>query len=84
MNKAAQLERVARQYSAHRELQVHLGQAELFEPYEDSEGQVQFFKVTPQVIFAERMMRKTLMYDLRDRELALAIVDKFLVPGESV
>lgn len=83
-NKALQLERVARQYPAHRELQRHLDQSDLWEPYEDIDGHVQFFKVTPHTIFAERLIRRTLMEDLRDNELALSIADKFLLPGEKI
>jgi hypothetical protein len=84
MDRALQLERVARQYAAHRELQQYLGKSNIHEHYEDEEGHLQVREITPSMIFAERYVRGYLARTLGDSSLVVSLTEKFLLPGETI
>ncbi len=83
MQRAVQLETVAQRIFRARNTIPAPGVADPWLNYMDTDGKLQFYKVTPQVMWGMMACRKSLIHDLGTPETAHAIIEKYLQDGEN-
>lgn len=84
MEKATQLEQVAQRVHHARGIQRDIGGDPVWQSYTTEEGKLEFYPVTPQVIFGMMICRRALFEEVGCLDTAHSIVEKYLGPNESI